>query len=106
MKFALIDQPLYFYRRYENNSYVKENAAIQEQQAANRNKYLHDLVFEWCRRESLPMIDLGGGHGCPRDKGFLSLDMDAAHKPDICCDILNGIPVPDNSVGCFRAVDF
>lgn len=106
MKFAFIDRPLYFYRRYDANSFVKDNAAVQQQQTANRDKYLHDLIFEWCRREGLPMIDLGGGHGCPKDKGFLSLDADPRLEPDIRCDILQGIPVPDHSVGCFRASDF
>ena len=103
-KFVHIQKPLYFYRRFKNvvqNTFVVENSKVQQQQYANRDKYLHPLIHEWCRREGKSMIDMGGAFNCP--KGFLSLDM---HGADIICDVTKGIPVDDNSVGCFRAQDF
>lgn len=105
-KFVHIDKPIYFYRRFKNsnqNSFVVENKLIQEQQYRNKDLYLHELIFEQCRREDKVMIDLGGAHNCPKHKGFKSLDM---HDADIICDVTKSIPVEDNSVGCFRAQDF
>lgn len=105
-KFFHITKPIYFYRRFKNsmqNSFVVENERVQEQQFANKDKYLHELIFEQCKRDGKMMIDLGGAHNCPKHKGFMSLDL---HDADIVCDVTSGIPVEDNSVGCFRAQDF
>lgn len=105
-KFAHIARPLYFYRRFKNsetNTFVVENSAVQQQQRANKDRYLQRLIIEWCKREKLAMLDLGGAHNCPKELGFTSVDL---HDADILCDVTQGIPVEENSVGVFRADDF
>ena len=48
------------------------------------------------------MLDLGGRIGCP--DGYKSIDLLDA---DVICNIAcEGIPFPDDSVGCIRASDF
>ncbi len=73
-----------------------------------RNTYLHALVKEWCRRESLPMYELGGAHNCT--PGYIPVDKNEkvkTHPQGIYGDVftLKDCLVP-NSVGCFRAHDF
>jgi O-antigen biosynthesis protein len=65
------------------------------------NVYIYALIREWCRREGLRMADLGGAHNAPT--GYETVDLADA---DINCDIRYGLPVPDGSLGCVRAVDF
>lgn len=55
-EFVQIEKPLYKYFVHGNNSWLKNCEKVQIQQAANRDKYLRELVKEWCRRESLPHI--------------------------------------------------
>jgi glycosyltransferase involved in cell wall biosynthesis len=102
VKFHYIPKAIYFYRRHNENSYVLENKDIQVQQFKNRDKYLYALVAEWCNREGLLMLDLGGLHNNP--PGWLSVDMKKG--ADIVCDVTEGIPVEDGKVGAFRAWDF
>jgi hypothetical protein len=109
-EFAHIAEPLYWYRRHSKNSFVVHNADVQRIQFENRDKYMHSLIFEWCKRNKLLMIDLGGAHDCPRHLGFKSLDANV-ELPNV--DYRCFIPSPEfeklvqnNSVGCFRAADF
>lgn len=55
-EFVKIEKPLYKYFIHGDNSWLQNCDAVQVQQAANRDKYLRDLVKEWCRRESLPIV--------------------------------------------------
>lgn len=52
--------------------------------------------------DNLPKYDLGGGKNSP--EGFLSVDI--IETADLVCDIRNGLPFDDNSVGVIRAQDF
>lgn len=102
-KFVHLPECLYFYRLQDEgkNTFLQRNAEIQDRQQKVSNIYTYRLIAEWCRRRELPMLDLGGGHNSPA--GYRSVDLANA---DIVCDIRNGLPVPDNSVGCVRAYDF
>jgi len=95
-----IDKCLYLYREYEGQATKERNPVIQ---ATNWNlyaKYIIPMAEEWCRREGLPKIDLGGAISKP--EGYTSLDVRDA---DVICDLREGIPYNDNSVGIVRAYD-
>jgi SAM-dependent methyltransferase len=59
VEFCHISKPLYFYRLHDNNTVKLFNADIQKQQADNRNKYLHRLIFEECKRTKSTVLHLG-----------------------------------------------
>ncbi len=101
--FEYIPQCLYLYRLLEgeDNTYLRFNDDIQRMQRDVSNKYIYQLITEWCRRNNYPMLDLGGAHNSP--PGFKSVDL---RNADVNCDITKGLPFPDNSVGCIRAYDF
>lgn len=102
-KMVRIPEVLYLYRLQEGqgNTYLKQNKEIQQIQQDTSNRYVYRLIEEWCRREQLPRIDLGGRLSCP--EGFESVDLiDARHE----CDIRQGLPFEDDSIGCVRAYDF
>lgn len=103
VKFHFIPDCLYFYRMQEGgtNTYLERNAEIQRKNNELSAKYQHQLIDEWCKREGLLKLDLGGGHNSPA--GYKSVDLANA---DYICDISKGLPFEDNSVGCIRAVDF
>lgn len=46
------------------------------------------------------------GCGYRREEGFVNIDNRAEVKPDMVCDILQGLPYDDNSVDMVRADDF
>lgn len=104
-RFHHIPKPLYLYRRHQN-TVVKQNAALQQAAQEQSLKYSHPILEEWCRREGLPMIDLGAAHNKP--SGFIGLDK--VEGVDMQCDALSAFcgeePIEENSVGCIRAVDF
>ena len=104
-KFTHIPRCLYLYRLHDGsrkNTYIARNAEIQAKQEEVGDKYRHLLIAEWCQREKLPMYDLGGG--TEPAEGFKSVDIKwGAH---VVCNIRNGLPMPDNSVGAIRASDF
>lgn len=127
--FVHVEKPLYLYRRLVDpkttNSYVAAGDRITQLNYRNMNKYLHPLVEEWCRREGLPMLDLGGAHNSP--PGYIPVDLWPPDDPARTCDVLPAdalrrlktwpkflrgdvmdvLPgLPENSVGCVRAFDF
>ena len=98
---AYINAPLYRYRITGENTVSTRNDEIQNAQLHVGNYYRDRIIQEWCKRNRLRMIDLGGAHNSP--EGYQSVDyQDADHN----CDIAEGLPFPDNSIGCVRAVDF
>lgn len=126
--FAHISRPLYIHRiDGANTSDVRVNE-IQALSGMIRDRNLAGLVAEWCRRENLPMLDMGGAHNCPR--GFIPVDRDESvllHPKGVNYDVVNGailhkmrksshvqmLPArqPDTyytpgSVGCIRCSDF
>lgn len=102
-RFVHLPECLYFYRLQAegSNTYLLRNAEIQRLQQEISDRYRSRLVEEECRRSGLPMLDLGGAHGCP--PGYLSVDL---READVICDVRRGLPYPDSSVGCIRAQDF
>jgi hypothetical protein len=48
----------YVYRFHPGNTVKARNAKIQQQNNANRAKYTHNLIDEWCRRDGLLYVDL------------------------------------------------
>lgn len=118
--FEHIAKPLYVHRVSEENTSRVKIGRIGELNAQLRGKWLVPMVQEWCRREVLPMIDLGGAHNCP--DGYIPLDSSFPHlNTRQLYDWANGGAWPDklggdvfailaamkdNSVGCFRAHDF
>jgi O-antigen biosynthesis protein len=126
--FIHIQKPLYFYRRVIDtktaNSYVKAGSEVTRINYRNMNLFLHPMIFEHCRREKLPMLDLGGAHASP--EGFIPVDMDFPTSQDweLCHSRLLNAPadlwpqkiggevisvleqLPPHSVGCIRAFDF
>lgn len=102
-RFHHIPECLHLYRMQADgtNTFLERNQEIQVKQQDVSNRYIYELIREWCRRSDLPMIDLGGAHDCPR--GFIGVDIEGA---DVSCDILTGLPYADSSVGCVRAYDF
>lgn len=103
VKFHHIPECLYLYRMQAEgtNTFVQRNQEIQVKQQDVANRYFYGVLEHWCRSSGLPMLDLGGAHGCP--PGYTSVDIADA---DVCCDIRQGLPFEDNSVGCVRAYDF
>jgi glycosyltransferase involved in cell wall biosynthesis len=102
-RFHHIPECLYLYRMQPegSNTFIQRNQEIQVRQQEVSNRYIYAIIERWCRDQGLPMLDLGGAHGCP--PGFRSVDVADA---DVCCDIRYGLPFPDSSVGCIRAYDF
>lgn len=106
-EFRHIRRPLYIHRLRVDNTSQPRIAEIQRQSHATRDRFLYPLVAEWCRREQLPMYDLGGAHGCPQ--GYVPVDEHLVESQGLKLDVLSpefDEAVPDHSAGCFRAHDF
>jgi glycosyltransferase involved in cell wall biosynthesis len=102
-KMVHIPEVLYLYRLQaeKGNTYLKQNKEIQTIQQQTSNRYVYKLIDEWCHRQGLLKVDLGGRFSCP--EGFMSVDLTGA---DFNCDIRHGLPFEDSSIGCVRAFDF
>jgi SAM-dependent methyltransferase len=93
-----ISKPLYVYRITGNNTWLERNKAIQERTVELFHKHAWDLAVKDAKDRNLMIIDLGGGiNGKP---GCTTLDLEGG---DITCDLNEGIPLPDNSVGVLNA---
>lgn len=78
----------YLYRDHPGNTVKSHNPVIQKQQAKNRDKYLHQLIDEWVRRENLDYLDLVPMSGIiHHDKGKIKIRRESG------------------TVGCVRAYD-
>lgn len=109
IEFHEIPEVLYYQRRHPESTCIARQKEVAHHAEQVKNKYLHPLIFEWCKREKLEMIDLGGAHNCPRHLGFKALDMDEGAKVEYPTSVLWDAfltMIPNNSVGCFRANDF
>jgi len=82
--FEHIPRPLYIHRMDGTNTSQVKSGRISQLSRVTRDKYLHALVAEWCRREALPIVELTDG-----DNEWQQL-----------------FTTPDDSVGCFKAFDF
>ena len=52
------------------------------------------------------MVKLNLGSGFRHQEGFVNIDNRAEVKPDLVCDVIEGLPYDDNSVDEVRAFDF
>ncbi len=95
-----IDKCLYLYREHAEQATKSRNPDIQAANWRTYERYVIPMAQEWARREGLPMLDLGAAHGKP--EGYIGLDVRDA---DVVCDLREGIPYPDSSVGVVRAYD-
>lgn len=93
-----IPEPLYIYRITGENTWLERNQAIQTKTVELFNQYAQQLAEKDAKNNNLLMVDIGGGLN-PRP-GYLTIDQEGAH---INCNLNDGIPLPDNSVGVINA---
>ena len=93
-----ISKPLYVYRVYGENTYLERNAQIQTKTVELQRQYAYQLAERDAELRGLLKVDMGGGL-FPRP-GYLTIDQEGA---DITCDLNDGIPLEDNSVGVLNA---
>ena len=97
-KFYHIPKVLYVYRITGDNTWLARNAAIQSGTIQLFAQYAQTLAERDADLQGLKKVDLGGGLN-PRP-GYLTIDVEGG---DITCDLNDGIPLPDNSVGVINA---
>lgn len=103
-EFVQHEEPLYAQYIQPNSTQLEVNADIQKEQARIRDYYTDTLVAEWCRRQGLVMLDLGGAFDSPA--GYVPVDR--RDNPGVQWDVAENLLAfaADNSVGCIRAHDF
>lgn len=106
VKFAHIPECLYFYRLQPDgrrtNSWLELNDELVKLNDKHMRNMTQPLIDEWCRRNQLQRLDMGGGIN--PTPGYTSIDMRDA---DILCDVgFEPLPIADNSVGMIRCHDF
>ena len=93
-----VPEPLYIYRITGDNTYLERNAAIQTKTVELQRQYAYQLAERDADLNGLLKVDIGGGL-FPKP-GYMTIDQEGA---DITCDLNEGIPLPDNSVGVINA---
>ena len=93
-----IPKTLYIYRITGDNSYLQRNKDIQIKTKELFNEYAQRLAEYDADQKGLLKIDIGGG--LYSRKGYKTFDQEGA---DVICDLNDGIPLPDNSVGVINA---
>jgi glycosyltransferase involved in cell wall biosynthesis len=105
IEFCHIEEPLYWYRErsgLDKNTYRRSADELTRLRNEVMNRVTRPLCEEWARRHKLQKIDLGGAIGCPA--GYTSVDR--REGAQVVCDIEEGLPFAENSVGVVRAFDF
>jgi SAM-dependent methyltransferase len=77
---------------------LEKNSQIQKETVRLAYENVYALAEHDAEKNNLLKVDLGGGL-YPR-KGYMTIDQCDA---DIICDLNDGIPLPDNSVGVLNA---
>jgi glycosyltransferase involved in cell wall biosynthesis len=94
-----IKDVLYIYRITGENTWLERNAAIQQKTVELHNQYARALAERDADLKGLLKVDIGGGlNPYP---GYTTVDM--RETADYICDLNDGIPLPDNSVGVLNA---
>ena len=96
--FYHIPKVLYIYRITGDNSFLERNEAIQIKTKELHNQYAQKLAEKDADDKGLLKIDMGGGL-FPKE-GYTTIDQEDG---DIICDLNDGIPLEDNSVGVLNA---
>ena len=94
----LINKPLYVYRITGDNTWLERNQSIQRETRRLGHQWSQTLAERDADKKGLLKVDIGGGL-FPR-AGYMTIDQEGA---DITCDLNDGIPLPDNSVGVINA---
>ena len=94
----LIPEPLYVYRITGDNTWLERNQAIQDETRRLGHIWSQKLAERDADKKGLLKVDIGGGL-FPKE-GYMTIDQEGA---DITCDLNDGIPLPDNSVGVINA---
>ena len=94
----LVNKPLYVYRITGDNTWLERNQSIQEETRRLGHLWSQSLAERDADKKGLLKVDIGGGL-YPR-AGYMTIDQEGA---DITCDLNDGIPLPDNSVGVINA---
>jgi len=99
-KFKFIKKILYYYRWLPggDNTQLIRNEAIQIKTFELMREYSQLLAERDADLKGLMKVDIGGGL-FPRP-GYVTIDQEGG---DITCDLNEGIPLPDNSVGVINA---
>lgn len=97
-KFKFIKEVLYIYRITGENTWLERNQLIQTETVNMFHRYGQRLAERDAELNGLRLLDIGGG--IDGRKGYETVDMEGS---DIICDLNDGIPVPDNSVGVINA---
>ena len=102
--FVHIPKVLYKQRIHPGNTQrdPDKNAMIQDKTVKLYDSNIQKNVLAWAKRENLMAVDLGGAHNATA--GYVTLDKQG--DVDYVCDVTEGLPFVDNSVGVLRAVDF
>ena len=93
-----IAKPLYIYRVTGDNTWLERCEKIQTTTVELAHKYGYLLAERDADLRGLAKVDIGGGL-YPRP-GYLTVDQEGA---DITCNLEEGIPLEDNSVGVLNA---
>jgi hypothetical protein len=104
--FVHIPECLYLQRCHAGNTQrdPELNARIQSGTIGLYDERIESLAVAWAHRNGLEAIDLGAAHN--RAMGFQGVDQYPGPGVDIVCDVSEGLPFHDNSVGVIRAHDF
>lgn len=94
-----IPKVLYVYRSHPDSTCRKDNAAVQAQQRDNMNRYIYPLIYEECRRLTLPMYDLSG------EKARLGFQPLPFALDGVDTGMMKLRDLKPSSVGCFWAPD-
>lgn len=65
---------------------------------------IEPVALRFAAQKNLLAIDLGSAHNKP--DGYIGIDMRKEDGVDVVCDVSDGLPFEDSSVGVIRAVDF
>jgi glycosyltransferase involved in cell wall biosynthesis len=94
-----IPKVLYIYRITGENTWLERNEAIQLKTVELFNQYAQRLAERDADLRGLMKVDIGGGlNPYP---GYTTVDL--RKDADIVCDLNDGIPLLDNSVGVLNA---
>jgi len=99
-KMAHVNKPLYLYRVHGDNTCIVNNKEVTQESWRTYSKFVYPMAKKWAEDNDYLLVDLGAAHDKPPD--FLGLDLDGS---DVDCNLEEGIPLDDNSVGMLRAHD-
>jgi glycosyltransferase involved in cell wall biosynthesis len=98
-KMMHIPKCLYIYRVTGDNTWLERNEAIQTKTVELFNLHARALAEKDAKNRGLLCVDIGGGI----DPHPEYITVDQRQTADHVCDLNNGIPLPDNSVGVLNA---